>query len=725
MVVVATLVALTLLSTAALQAQPPWPICETSSGNYTKNSTYKANIEYLASFLPQYASSNPNYLFASGSSGISPDVIYAIALCRGDTNASSCATCVAAAIQAAGEVCPLVKTVTIYDDPCIVRFSEQGFPIRPPYDTGMTITWNYENLSAAVAPSFEAATARLVNATVEYAAADQTTRRFGTGEAPFDDEEFPKIYSLAQCTPDMTADQCRSCLWYIIGRFTKEFFAGKKGGRVLGVRCNYRFETYPFFYGRPLLQLQPPNGPSPAPASQATGEGITDNRSKVVAIAVPTIAAVLITFIACWYCLWRRRRLAAKALQLKSTTPDDIESIGSLLLDLSTLRVATGDFSEHKRLGEGGFGVVYKGDLPDGQEIAVKRLAQTSRQGIEELKTELLLVAKLNHNNLVRLIGVCLEENEKILAYEYMPNRSLDTILFDAEKAKELDWAQRFKIISGIARGLQYLHEDSQLKIVHRDLKASNVLLDSAYNPKISDFGLAKIFGRDQSHVVTNRIAGTYGYMSPEYAMRGQCSMKSDVFSFGVLVLEIVTGRRNYVSYNSEQDVDLINLVSTSQAYTCQIRDRHLLPSHNQCVDVFSFGVLVLEIVTGRRNYVSYNSEQDVDLINLIWEHWTRDKAINLIDASLNSNYPADIVLKCIHIGLLCVEQKPTDRSLMSAVNYMLNSNAAACLPPLSRPTIWFRETDDELNPKASISWGRTKTKSSRNEVSITEIESR
>ncbi|KXG24350.1 cysteine-rich receptor-like protein kinase 10 isoform X4 [Sorghum bicolor] len=563
MVVVATLVALTLLSTAALQAQPPWPICETSSGNYTKNSTYKANIEYLASFLPQYASSNPNYLFASGSSGISPDVIYAIALCRGDTNASSCATCVAAAIQAAGEVCPLVKTVTIYDDPCIVRFSEQGFPIRPPYDTGMTITWNYENLSAAVAPSFEAATARLVNATVEYAAADQTTRRFGTGEAPFDDEEFPKIYSLAQCTPDMTADQCRSCLWYIIGRFTKEFFAGKKGGRVLGVRCNYRFETYPFFYGRPLLQLQPPNGPSPAPASQATGEGITDNRSKVVAIAVPTIAAVLITFIACWYCLWRRRRLAAKALQLKSTTPDDIESIGSLLLDLSTLRVATGDFSEHKRLGEGGFGVVYKGDLPDGQEIAVKRLAQTSRQGIEELKTELLLVAKLNHNNLVRLIGVCLEENEKILAYEYMPNRSLDTILFDAEKAKELDWAQRFKIISGIARGLQYLHEDSQLKIVHRDLKASNVLLDSAYNPKISDFGLAKIFGRDQSHVVTNRIAGTYGYMSPEYAMRGQCSMKSDVFSFGVLVLEIVTGRRNYVSYNSEQDVDLINLRSS------------------------------------------------------------------------------------------------------------------------------------------------------------------
>lgn len=121
--------------------------------------------------------------------------------------------------------------------------------------------------------------------------------------------------------------------------------------------------------------------------------------------------------------------------------------------------------------------MVYKGDLPEGQEITVKRLSQTSKQGIEELKTELVLVAKLNHKNLVRLVGVCLEKSEKILVYEYMPHRSLDTFLFDAEKVKELDWRKRFKIINGITRGLQYLHEDSQLKIVHRDLKASNVLV--------------------------------------------------------------------------------------------------------------------------------------------------------------------------------------------------------------------------------------------------------
>ncbi|KAM3317912.1 hypothetical protein ACQJBY_035561 [Aegilops geniculata] len=243
---------------------------------------------------------------------------------------------------------------------------------------------------------------------------------------------------------------------------------------------------------------------------------------------------------------------------------DDIRSIDSLLLDLSTLRVATNDFGEGNMLGKGGFGMVHKGVLPDGTQIAVKRLCQSSRQGIGELKSELVLVAKLRHRNLVSLIGVCLEEQEKILVYEFMPNRSLDTILFDSEKHRDLDWGRRFKIISGVARGLRYLHEESQLKIVHRDLKASNILLDFDYNPKISDFGLAKIFGGDQSEDVTRRIAGTYGYMSPEYAMHGQYSAKSDAFSFGVLVLEIITGRRNNGSCNSEQYVYLVNLVSTT-----------------------------------------------------------------------------------------------------------------------------------------------------------------
>uniref|UniRef100_A0A0D9WZX8 Uncharacterized protein n=1 Tax=Leersia perrieri TaxID=77586 RepID=A0A0D9WZX8_9ORYZ len=582
-------VVLLLLQQAPLiaDAQPmPWRRCNVSSGNYTENSTYHANIEYLATSLPAYASSSPS-LFASGSSGTIPDTIYALALCRGDTtNASACAACVSSAIETAQKHCALVKTVNIYDDPCIVRFSSQPFPISSPYSL-----------------------------------------------AAFDAEIYPKIYSLAQCTPDMTAANCRSCLEDII------YLVGRKGGRVLGIRCNFRFETYPFFFGQPLLQLPGPPASSSAPV---TGESSKHKSSAVVGILVP---AIVLSSILVWFCSWNwRRRLAARSLQPIPTesSTDDMQSIGSLL-DLSTLRVATDDFSEHKRLGEGGFGVVYKGDLPKGQQIAVKRLARTSKQGIEELKTELLLVAKLNHNNLVRLIGVCLEENEKILAYEYMPNRSLDTILFDAQKIKELNWGQRFNIINGIARGLQYLHEDSQLKIVHRDLKASNILLDSAYNPKISDFGLAKIFERDQSQVITHRIAGTYGYMSPEYAMRGQYSIKSDVFSFGVLILEIITGRRNFGSYGSE---------------------------HN------------------------------VDLINVTWDYWIRGEAIELIDPSLGGHYPIDKALKCLHIGLLCVQPKPADRPLMSAVNVMLSSTVR--IPSLSKPAFWFQEIGDSSDLASS-----------------------
>nr|GEW18147.1 cysteine-rich receptor-like protein kinase 10 [Tanacetum cinerariifolium] len=191
---------------------------------------------------------------------------------------------------------------------------------------------------------------------------------------------------------------------------------------------------------------------------------------------------------------------------------DDIGNIESSKYNFSTIRAATNDFSEDNKLGQGGFGAVYKGTLVDGREIAVKRLARDSSQGDIEFKNEVSLVAKLQHHPTKRTL---------------------------------LDWSTRYKIIKGIGKGLVYLHEDSRLKIIHRDMKASNVLLDAEMNPKIADFGMARLFQLGETQGDTCRIVGTYGYMSPEYAMRGQFSVKSDVFSFGVLVLEIVTGQKN------------------------------------------------------------------------------------------------------------------------------------------------------------------------------------
>ncbi|KAL3612716.1 hypothetical protein D5086_003736, partial [Populus alba] len=253
-----------------------------------------------------------------------------------------------------------------------------------------------------------------------------------------------------------------------------------------------------------------------------------------------------------WYL--RRRRLREKYLNelltLDSTNDTlELENDGNKghnlkVYSAATIMAATNSFSADNKLGQGGFGPVYKGKLPDGREIAVKRLSRSSGQGLVEFKNELILIAKLQHMNLVRLLGCCIQGEEKMLVYEYMPNKSLDSFIFDESKRELLDWKKRFEIIEGIAQGLLYLHKYSRLRIIHRDLKAGNILLDENLNPKISDFGMARIFKINDLEGNTNQIVGTRGYMSPEYVMEGIFSVKSDVFSFGVLLLEIVSGRR-------------------------------------------------------------------------------------------------------------------------------------------------------------------------------------
>ncbi|KAL7244030.1 hypothetical protein ACSBR1_016286 [Camellia fascicularis] len=306
---------------------------------------------------------------------------------------------------------------------------------------------------------------------------------------------------------------------------------------------------------------------------------------------------------------------------------DSTPSIESLQFDFGTIRHATDNFSDVNKLGEGGFGPVYKGKLHDGKEIAVKRLSRNSGQGLDEFKTEVKLIVKLQHRNLVKLIGCCIEGDETLLVYEYMANTSLDAFLFNATKCKELDWAKRAIIVHGTAKGLLYLHEDSRLKIIHRDLKASNILLDDEMNPKISDFGTARAFYGKQIEASTNRIVGTYGYMAPEYAMEGIFSIKSDVYSFGVLVLEVISGRKNNVN----------------------------LPARAQ------------------------------SLLPYAWRLWNDGKAQELIDRNLINNCPLREVVRWINIALLCVQENPEYRPSMSKVVLMLGGQSTD-LPKPSEP---------------------------------------
>ncbi|KAK9089535.1 hypothetical protein Scep_028617 [Stephania cephalantha] len=295
------------------------------------------------------------------------------------------------------------------------------------------------------------------------------------------------------------------------------------------------------------------------------------------------------------------------------------------LIDLSTLAIATSNFNQGNKLGQGGFGSVFKGTLADGKEVAVKRLSKNSGQGGEEFKNEVLLIAKLQHRNLVRLLACCIEGDEKMLVYEYMQNKSLDCVIFNKVNSLSLDWRKRLNIIVGIARGLLYLHQDSRFRIIHRDLKASNVLLDGEMNPKISDFGMARIFGGDETEANTKRVVGTYGYMSPEYAMDGIFSIKSDVFSFGVLVLEIVSGKKNRGFYQSSSE-------------------------HN--------------------------------LLGHAWRLWKEGKALELIDPAMADSCLEYEVLRCIQVGLLCVQERAEERPTMSTVVLMLSSESVAIAQP-------------------------------------------
>ncbi|CAO2146670.1 unnamed protein product [Urochloa humidicola] len=357
-------------------------------------------------------------------------------------------------------------------------------------------------------------------------------------------------------------------------------------------------------------------------------------KSKVWIATAVSLVVVLICFMLVFG--WIRRKRKGKwssnnTLKLNMHQELAIEGRDSnfTIFDFSQVLEATKGFSVENKLGQGGFGPVYKGQFPDGLDIAVKRLASHSGQGFREFKNEVQLIAKLQHINLVRLMGCCSQGEEKMLIYEYLQNKSLDFFIFDQTRRALLNWNKRLMIIEGIAQGLLYLHKHSRLRIIHRDIKASNILLDSEMNPKISDFGLAKMFSSNDTEGNTKRVDGTYGYMAPEYASEGIYSIKSDVFSFGVLILEIIIGKRN----------------------------------------------------SGFHQYGDF-----LNLLGYAWKQWSEGKWLQLVDVSLFAEcHNKSEMMRCINIALLCVQENAVDRPTMTDVVAML-STASMALPEPKHP---------------------------------------
>ncbi|XP_057842052.1 cold-responsive protein kinase 1 isoform X2 [Cryptomeria japonica] len=303
------------------------------------------------------------------------------------------------------------------------------------------------------------------------------------------------------------------------------------------------------------------------------------------------------------------------------------------------LTLATKNFHPGNQIGAGGFGTVYKGVLKDGTEVAVKKLSVQSRQGVHEFLTEIETISAIKHENVVMLHGCCVEEDHRILVYGYLENNSISQALFGSSNgAINLDWQTRSKICIGSARGFAYLHEEVTPHIVHRDIKASNILLDGDLNPKIADFGLAKLFPDNMTHVST-RVAGTLGYLAPEYAMCGQLTRKADVYSFGVLLLEIISGR--------------VNINTT-------------LPVEEKI------------------------------LLKMAWRLYEENRLLELVDTRLEK-YSEEEALRFIKVALLCTQAAPKNRPIMSQVVKMLSEGHTFTEKSISRPA--FMSADLKILP--------------------------
>ncbi|KAJ9154142.1 hypothetical protein P3X46_027509 [Hevea brasiliensis] len=596
-------------------------------GTYLANSTYSKNLNTVLSSLPLNITENGG--FYNGTAGQDPDKVYALSLCRGDLSSDKCYHCVNSTIHGIKEQCPNQKEGIMWGEAttCMVRYSNRNIFARME-STPSDCVPNPNNVTYS---QFNETLYDLLGKLTTQASSGSSGLKFATGSSD-------KVFGLVQCTPDLSKADCNICLQ---GAMVKPCGAGKEGGRTLRPSCTIWFENFKFYDSNTFDSSQLP----PTPIVNSPPSTIRSHIVTKITVPIVLFFVILITLT----CSILRKRLKHKV-----KNDDTIRRLESLHFDFSTIKAATDNFSEDNKLGQGGFGSVYKGMLPNGQEIAAKRLSGYSDQGEEEFKNEILLVAKLQHRNLVSLIGFCSEGTERILVYEFVRNGSLDHFIFDEIRGAQLNWEMRYKIINGIARGILYLHEDSRLKVIHRDLKASNVLLDEEMNPKISDFGMARLFVLDQTQGITRRVAGTYGYMAPEYILQNRFSMKSDVFSLGVIVLEMVSGMKN--------------------------------------------------------SWLS-NSNEVEHLLSHAWKNWREGKISNLIDNTLK-NGPTGDIIRCIHIGLLCVQENAADRPTMASVVLMLSSHSLS-LPLPSQPGFLMYSSTKSGMPSLEPTSGTTISKHS------------
>ncbi|KAL4654426.1 hypothetical protein ACB092_01G377200 [Castanea dentata] len=570
-------------------------ICTNKSAALAERQTFIANfLATMGTTTPLVATQR----YAAVMNGTGNTTVYTFGECMKDLSQTDCDLCYAQSKTRIQYCYPFVRAIRggrLFMDGCYLRYDDYYFfnDTLDSQDTTLCGTQDFVGNHSV----FGANVKELVrNLSVEAPKSDN----FFVG---FVNNGNITVYGLAQCWKLVSRTGCERCLanaFYNISSCTP-----KEEGRVLNAGCYMRYSTQKFYYN-------PSNTVGVNNSHQGYQLAITlAATSSALALVLVVTAAVFIM----------RKKILKKRRERK-LVGDLLATLNKSKLNFSyeILERATNFFHSSNKLGQGGSGSVYKGVLPDGRVVAVKRLFFNSVQWVDHFFNEVNLISDIHHKNLVKLLGCSITGPESLLVYEYVPNQSLHDYFSVKKNLQLLRWDVRYKIILGTAEGLAYLHEESKLRIIHRDIKLSNILLNEDFMPKIADFGLARLFPEDKTHIST-AIAGTLGYMAPEYVVCGKLTEKADVYSFGVLILEVVCGKRN--------------------------------------------------------SSFSENSS----VLQMVWNLYVAGRPCEAVDPELEANYQEEEASRLLQIGLLCVQASAELRPSTPVVVKMLTHSQDIPLP--------------------------------------------
>nr|GEU35724.1 cysteine-rich receptor-like protein kinase 2 [Tanacetum cinerariifolium] len=522
---------------------------------------------------------------------INGESVYGLALCREYLSNLECLKCFDIAVKGV-EVCGIKNGGHVIYDDCDLRYESNNFYTEANVRGNVGVCGN----QTSSRPAFRETVKKLLS---DLRVATPRTPEFYAASTRRVTGSNVTIYAISQCNINISQSDCAKCV--SIRSTTLSECLPSTTGRAIDAGCFMRYSNTAFFRDNQTTDLTP-----------FLKDG---NSSTKKAIIGGILGGSGLLFIVLLYLLWKRSTKSRDRQHVKSTGATELLQ-GPTAYRYNDLVTATNNFSQEYKIGEGDFGEVYKGTLKGGEVVAIKKTTSASRGRKAYFNNELKIISNVHHRHLMRLLGYCNKGPHMFLVLEFLENGSLDKFLYGAKRGS-LSWKQRFEIIFGIAKGLAYLHEQYHVTIVHRDIKSSNILIDNDFQPKISDFGLVRLLPEDKTHI-SSKVAGTFGFVAPEYAIHGQVSEKVDVYSFGVVVLEIISGRR--------------------------------------CTDCIEYGS------------VTHN------LVDHAWNLYENGIHANLMDTTLDtSEYEQEDVKRIIELSLTCTQSPPSTRPSMSEVVSLLS----------------------------------------------------